>query len=817
MMILICIPTMIINHGYFIYSGDYNYQTINFTVHVYNMIRSGYIKSDLFTALGTDFFMSYSHIIFTPFFIIELLLPSEQLLILFLPIITSLKFATASLTAFIYIRRYVENSVSAYIGAFLYGFSGFQSFNLIFGSFPDKTALFPLMLVFIDDFFEKDKKGRFAVIVAIMASMSAFFFYGQVVFLIIYFFVKCIYKQYKITMRSFICIFLEAIIGIMISAVLLLPSALELSTNSRVSSFINGIECLSYPDRSIIWRILQSIFMMPDRANYTSLFSGENTWASISLYLPCVGCVFVVSYIKNNKKTWESTILIISFIMMLIPVLNSIFFMFNSEYYGRWFYMPILIMALVTSKEIEVLDFKRWMVGFKVSIFFIILFSLIACLPGESVNVVDEKIIKTVSLFSFPPDSLYFWKYIGISGLLLIVIYFIISKNYKKIEFLKRMLCTICACIVVLNVIYIHDVDGIDELESEKYEKWTLHNPNLPDDSFYRVDGNQINSNLNWNIGSINNFITDYAQSLVDFYKAFNIIASQKASIDQRYYPINALLSCKYYFSRSSCDELNVELIPLKLEGFEKKYIQSYYHIYENKAYIPLGFSYNYYITESKINEFTTCYGKEHPELREDEKNNEVDGKNALSLILEKWNKPVEYDFSEKYLKKMLVMLRAIVIPDEDESKVNGILSPLPDTMLEGLGTETYYADCADRKAESCSEFNVTKTGFEAKISSDKQNLVYFSVPIMDGWSAEVNGKEAEILKVNYGFMAVKVDEGDNEIVFNYENKNFRTGAVISIIGLVMFIIYMIVCRFTDRNRSKREVKVSESTVQEGN
>lgn len=806
MMLTIMFPNIISNKGLFIYSGDYNHQHISFTIHTYNMIHDGMVKSDLINSLGTDFMASYSHIVLTPFFLITLLMPSVNVAVLAIPVMTALKTAVASLTAYIYIKRYVKNDISAYIGALLYGFSGFQSFSLIFGSFHDITAWFPLMLLFMDEYFEDEKKSRFAVIVAAMAAMNAFFFYGQVVFLLIYFVVKVITKSYKITWKKFIGIVIESVIGLCISAVFLYPSVMTLASNSRVSSYIQGIDCLSYSDSSIVWRVLQSIFMMPDKAGSTSLFPGDNTWASISLYLPCAGIIFVSAYIKNNRKKWESVALIACVIMALVPALNSTFFMFNSSYYARWFYMPILIMALVTAKEIEKFKKENWMFGIKLSAIALILLAVSSLLPGEREKIIDGKSVNQVAFMGLTEDPIVFWRSLGIAGLFVLLIYLFMNKFDIREVFQRKLLYLVIAGTIVLNVIYINDVDNIDKDVSKKFNGFSLTEPKIDDDEFYRINGQLSNANLIWEKPAVDDFITTVPSSLVDFYDEFGISRTQVAYTDSRYYPLNALFSNKYYLNMATGDDLNVEYSPLKIEGFEKRNIQPYYHIYENKAFIPIGFSYNYYITEADLIKFTEKYGKDHPEVIAEENNNE-ESDDVMTQMLNKMGKPAEYNFEEKYLQKMLVMLRAIVISDEDEDRYSSIIAKIPEEKLDSLGTDTYYADCQDRKDQSCSEFEMTKDGFSAQINSDKENLVFFSVPYMEGWSAKVNGEDAEVVKVNYGFMAVKVDEGDNDIVFSYENPDYRTGGMISCVGLGMFAVYMIVNYMIYKRKDRNEVK----------
>lgn len=51
--------------------------------------------------------------------------------------------------------------------------------------------------------------------------------------------------------------------------------------------------------------------------------------------------------------------------------------------------------------------------------------------------------------------------------------------------------------------------------------------------------------------------------------------------------------------------------------------------------------------------------------------------------------------------------------------------------------------------------FTATRTGFTAQADLEAENLVLFSVPYDDGFTATVNGVPAEVEKVDNGLMAV--------------------------------------------------------------
>jgi len=65
------------------------------------------------------------------------------------------------------------------------------------------------------------------------------------------------------------------------------------------------------------------------------------------------------------------------------------------------------------------------------------------------------------------------------------------------------------------------------------------------------------------------------------------------------------------------------------------------------------------------------------------------------------------------------------------------------------INDETYEFDCNKLAQTSAKSFETNKKGFKAVVERDRKNLVFFSVPYDEGWTATVNGKKVEIEKVN--------------------------------------------------------------------
>ena len=65
--------------------------------------------------------------------------------------------------------------------------------------------------------------------------------------------------------------------------------------------------------------------------------------------------------------------------------------------------------------------------------------------------------------------------------------------------------------------------------------------------------------------------------------------------------------------------------------------------------------------------------------------------------------------------------------------------------------------------------FQMNNAGFHAEITLDNANLVFFSVPYDDGFTAYVNGEQTDIVRVDDGMMAVLCPAGTSSIDFVYQ------------------------------------------------
>ena len=135
--VVMFLPSIIWDEGYFLFLGDFNSQQVPFYKLAHAAVRSGNLGWNWYTDLGANFIASYSfYLLGSPFFWLTLPFPNDWVPYLMGPLLM-LKYATMSMTATAWLRRYVKNAEFAILGGLLYAFSGYTMYNTFFNHFLD--------------------------------------------------------------------------------------------------------------------------------------------------------------------------------------------------------------------------------------------------------------------------------------------------------------------------------------------------------------------------------------------------------------------------------------------------------------------------------------------------------------------------------------------------------------------------------------------------------------------------------------------------------------------------------------------------------
>ena len=759
------VPYMIMSEGYFIFYGDFNVQQIPFYQECHRAIRSGEIFWNWNTDLGVNLIGSYSfYLLGSPFFWVTLLFPNSFVPYLMGPLLI-LKFALAALTGYMYIRRFTKTPEAASLGGILYAFSGFSVYNIFFNHFHEAIIFFPLLLLSMELLLTENKRGYFALAVFICALSNYFFFFGMVVFCVIYYIVRVWVNAIKFRFKSFLTLGFEAVLGLAMSAILLLPAILAITGNYRISEFLNGWDAIMYSREQIYANILQCFFFPPDIPARPVFFpSAEVEWSSLGGWLPVFSMAGLFTWFKLKKKSWLSRLLGICIFMSLVPILNSAFYAFNYNYYARWFYMPILLICLMTvvlaeDKEIDWNFGYKWVFGITLAV------SLVIGLFPEKY---DDGTY-SFGLYTKSEDNVYAGRFliaviIAIMSLVMLGILLKIRKRDMALFFKTAIPCVCIVAVIYGNVFISSGRSHSYEIKDVVIDSLIEGEVDLGDQSQFRVDTYDCSDNTSMILGlpGINAFHSVVPASIFEFYDFVGVERSVGSRPETDNPALRPLLSVKYLLNRIDGDDfIDSESRETLMPDYKYVKTESGYYIYENENYIPYGFSYDYYMGYDLCEEYAT---QSRPNL----------------------------------------MLKAILLTDEQIEKYGYMFKGELQRADVDLSDDGVAINSSERAITSAYSFKTDAKGFTTSVTREKDSLVFFSVPYDEGWSAMVNGNEVTVEKVNSGLMAVKVGSGDSVIRFEYSTPGLKAGIIISLISAIVLIIYIIIVLMFFRDRKAR-------------
>ncbi|MBK6087158.1 YfhO family protein [Ruminococcus difficilis] len=798
---VLIVPVMIYDQGYFLYYGDFNVQQIPFYQLAHDSIQNGEMGWSHLTDLGANFIGSYSfYVLGSPFFWLTVLLPSAWVPYCIGPLLM-LKLGFASLSAYIYIRRYVRHKKFAVIGGVLYAFSGFSVYNIFFFHFHEAIIIFPLLLAALDEFHATKRKGVVALAVCAAALVNYYFFFGQVVFVIIYYVVKLISKSYRFHFREFFALAFECVAGFAMSMILLLPSVAAITGNYRVAEFLYGWDAVVYPKGQRYVQILVSLFFpgdVPAKNNFTP--SAGAKWSSVAAYIPMFSMTYVIAHLRLKKRGFFRRMIIILLIMAGIPILNSTFQFLNNNYYARWFYMLTLLMVLVTVQSLDnfnIYEFKRGFIP--TAVITLVITALIGLMPDET-----DKPIKSFHI-GIAESPKRFWVFViaAICGLALtLLIAFCYQKKRKW--FFRITVIALSLFVATYSTMYMWSARSYADRDDEFMINYALNGGKditIDDVKEVRSDFYQTSDNMGmfWQIPNIQAFHSIVPGSLMNFYNNVGVQRDVGSRPSTDHYGLRGLLSVKYLFEEDDPDAA-ATAYSTHMPGYRYLRTENGFDAYENEHYVPMGFTYDRFITK-----------EEYDDLSKDVRHLAL--LKAMVLTQDQMEK---YADITGYTDGMYLNLNFSHDPNKSQDvhypKYEGFKSITGDFVYDET---SYFADTEQLREHSCTSFRYTKDGFEAQFDNQgMDNLLFFSIPYEEGWTAYVNGEKTEVEEVDAGLMAVRVPgRQTSEIKFVYHTPLLKEGCIISGAAVVALAIYLIIFKgFRAKRKFRRTYRIKQNT-----
>ncbi len=747
------IPHLIFTKGAWVYYGDYNVQQIPFYMHVHDAIRHGNFFYDWGTDLGGSLVGCYSfYLLGSPFFWLTIPFPTAWIPFI-MPWLSALKYAVMALGAYMFAGRYVKTETGAFVSALLFAFSGYSGAVLVYNHFHDFIAFFPFWLILFERMIEEKKRIGFALMTALMLIINYYFFVGAVIFLIIYFIVRYVVmeRDYRKTLFRLLRAIVTGLTGFLLAGAFFLPGIAYTLGNSRVSDTLNGNDLLAYRD-SILWLgILKNTLMLSDVSGLNSMFNPDSARVSgIGAYIPLFSMAGVIGYfIAKKGRDRVKIMMTVLLVFACIPVLNASFSAFNSEYYARWYYMPVLIMAVMTGHMVEKREeygkeLQKGIVFVGVATLLIIAMSLLPARDNDGNLTILGKLKN--------PEQLVCEIVFSTVMFLGLVLYQLkLSKLSDRVVRLTVGIACFLTCATMLT-------EGEFLIEMDRKEPFVdqvlMGTSPLPrDGGFFRIetDEDMYNYPMIWGGHSITSFISTIPDSTLAVYDLSDIPRKVTSNPYHTRIGFRTLVSGMYYYK----DDLTpIEVIgrledPEDLPGYKDLiHTANGYRVLANTNFVPMGFCFDEYMVRS------------------------------------------DYEISElTKQQKDKNLMKVLIIEPEDEPVMSGLMTKTNE--LKVLTSSEFVHECDLRRASACLDFKPSSKGFTAIAQMEKENAVFFSVPYEKGFTAYVDGEEADIAVVDAGFMAVVVPEGRHTVEFKFLPTYLIPGLIMSGAGFFLLLILL--------------------------
>jgi len=727
----IMIPLVL--YGTFILREDFATQQISFIMETKRMLSSGaplWSWNDLY---GDNFIGGYSfYTVTSPFVWINCLFPYEHILT-GITLTLLLKFLCLSCFTYLYLRKMDISKPYCVVGGLLYAFSSFAISNLKYYHFMEPMMCFPLLLLAIEKFLRHERYGGLLLgLAAFLVTFINFYFAPcSLICALIYVIFRVRADDVHIGAKGIVTGVAIILAGVGMSFFVLLPTIFHMMGNPG-ASVNHNIKTLLAP------------FNIIDRFRvlfFPKIYDGPNTlikgayYYSNAVNIAVIGVLCAVLYCTRYKD-WLRWVVITCLVIYLTP-LNGLFNGFTQPRYSRWAYALTMFLILSSMRYIDR--------GNKITMRAVGIYGLVAL--ASAILVYGLRLMDPIAGIS--EEDIFFNGCAFALGVLsfCFLLYYVKHQNVRVLT-----ICVSLLVVIHMQVFFFKYTDLNPYLEPYLRTYFVDNKLERVDDDVaftYRTDVSTrpsiyflCNVGMLKNRAGIRSFISTHNSKVHNL-----IVAADTIHFCCRVVPnpnkhlreFDALMSVKdiiVYEPSSQLDEP-------RTWGINKR-SGSGYDIMENKYYIPMGFTYDHYISEAKINEV----------LLDDSVNV------PMQLLANLSVKSEDIPFVSQYLK---------------EGHLVG------DVPIDSV--------VAERRKVVCSSFAGDTRGFTASVDMDRANLLFFSVPCDDGFSASVDGKPTRIYEANLGLSAVFVKAGKHDIQFSFFPRGMKAGIVVSVLSLVLLLL----------------------------
>ena len=673
------------------------------------------------------------------------------------------KIFCAGLLFYLFLKKVTFSDYAALIGAILYAFSGFVILGGQWTLFSTHAVYVALLLYSFEKLYQDNNWILFPVSIFLIASNQPLNLYLIGLFLLVYIILRLLEskeKEPKKIISLLKKIVFLGITGVAISSFFFI-NVLQLMLesprvdgdasyfNSLIAQPVFGFEGFIYGKTHYLTALMR--FFSCDILSSGDKFKGWYNYLEAPLFycglISLVSFPHFLSLSDKRKKIIYFTLIFIFIIPVIFPFFRYSYWLFMGDYYRIFSFFIALIILLIALKSIDYID-SRSEINVKITIGTLLVLLLVLYYPYNNAQIIDKNIRNTVTIF------------IIIYSVLVYLLQFKEIKNIIKIILLSVI-------ITELMLLYNPTINkrpvilGREISQKVGYNDYTIDAVAFiksNDKSFFRINkdyysGRAAHEGLNdanaqdfYGTPSYHGF---NQLNYINFLEELGII-NKKDEYGTRWsrgltkYPLlHSFGSVKYALTK----EQNPNLLHFGYDSIARSFGDV--KVLKNKFSLPLGFTYEKYIS---LKDFKTLSQNQ----------------------------------------KIITLYKAVVIDDGTYHKF-GNLEKFDSNQIHENYFDKDYSD--DIKLLSRDTLNIREFGqnkIKGEINVDKDKILFFSIPFDRGWNIRIDGEKVISMMVNIGFIGVPVKKGLHNVELSFTPLYFYTGAVISLIAIILFICLII-------------------------
>ena len=111
------------------------------------------------------------------------------------------------------------------------------------------------------------------------------------------------------------------------------------------------------------------------------------------------------------------------------------------------------------------------------------------------------------------------------------------------------------------------------------------------------------------------------------------------------------------------------------------------------------------------------------------------------------------------------------------------------DVKVKAIPTGQPFKKVSQQAQKQAVPLNIQKDQISGQVTGSKNQILATTIPYSKGWHSTNN----QVIKINEGFVGIKLHTGKNDILLNYQTPGLKLGQYLSLLGLVLLLIFGLV------------------------